>query len=101
MTRDTNQDAGRLESEIGRLLRVGVVVSTTLLVIGLLTSISGASARASQVLLSTAVVILLATPAARVVISVVEYARERDWLFVALTTIVLLTLAGSVVAAFW
>ena len=52
-------------------------------------------------MLTTAIVILLATPAARVVISVVEYVRERDWLFVALTLIVLLTLAGSVVVAFW
>ena len=52
-------------------------------------------------MLTTAIVILLATPAARVVISVAEYVRERDWLFVALTLIVLLTLAGSVVVAFW
>ena len=36
-----------------------------------------------------------------VVISVVEYVREPDWLFVGLTLSVLLTLAGSVVAAFW
>jgi uncharacterized membrane protein len=34
------------------------------------------------------------------VISIAEYVRERDWLFVALTLVVLLTLAGSVVAAF-
>jgi len=51
--------------------------------------------------LTTAIAILLATPAARVVISVAEYARERDWLFVALTSIVLLTLAGSIAVAFW
>jgi uncharacterized membrane protein len=43
----------------------------------------------------------MATPVARVVVSLGEYIRERDWLFVALTTIVLLTLAGSVAAAFW
>jgi uncharacterized membrane protein len=45
-------------------------------------------------------VILLATPAARVIVSVVEYVRERDWLFVALTLAVLLGLAASVWAAF-
>jgi uncharacterized membrane protein len=36
-----------------------------------------------------------------VIVSVVGYAREGDWLFVALTLTVLLALAGSVVAAFW
>jgi uncharacterized membrane protein len=33
------------------------------------------------------------------VISVAEYAIERDWFFVAMTTIVLLELLGSVFAA--
>jgi uncharacterized membrane protein len=51
-------------------------------------------------LLEAALVILIATPPARVVVSVVEYMRERDWMFVTLTLVVLLALAGSVLAAY-
>ena len=54
----------------------------------------------ARLLLETGLIILLATPPARVVVSVIEYIRERDWIFVVLTLIVLLALAGSVVAAY-
>jgi uncharacterized membrane protein len=36
-----------------------------------------------------------------VVVSVIEYIRERDWLFVVLTLVVLAALGGSVVAAYY
>jgi uncharacterized membrane protein len=49
--------------------------------------------------LTTGLVILLATPAARVMVSAVSYARERDWLFVALTLTVLAELIASSIAA--
>ncbi len=101
MTRGVHHDPGPLETEIGKLLHVGVVTSTTLLAAGVLLSISGAADRIAQLLLAAAILILLATPAARVVVSIAGYVRDRDWLFVTLTMIVLLTLAGSVVAAFW
>ena len=90
-----------LELAIGRVLRLGVGASSVLLAAGLLLALIHEADRVAPIVLTTAIVILLATPAARVVISVVEYVRERDWLFVALTLIVLLTLAGSVVVAFW
>jgi uncharacterized membrane protein len=41
-------------------------------------------------MLSAGLVILMATPVGRVVVSVSEHAFERDWAFVVLTTIVLL-----------
>jgi uncharacterized membrane protein len=90
-----------LEIAIGRLLRIGVVTSSGLLAAGVAMTLSGYAPSVSRGLLTTAIVILMATPVARVVVSLGEYIRERDWLFVALTTIVLLTLAGSVAAAFW
>ena len=83
------------------MLQVGVAASSVLLAAGLLLTLAGGADRAVQSVLTTAIVILLATPAARVAISVVEYAREGDWLFVALTVVVLLTLAGSVAVGFW
>jgi uncharacterized membrane protein len=54
----------------------------------------------ASVLLRTALGILLVTPAARVIVSMVGFARDRDWLFVVLTLIVLGELVGSVFAAF-
>jgi uncharacterized membrane protein len=100
MKRD-DRGISALELTIGRVLRVGVGASSVLLATGLLLTLVDAADRVSRMVLATALVILLATPAARVMISVAEYVRERDWLFVALTLIVLITLAGSVVVAFW
>ena len=97
----TGDDRGlsALELTIGRVLRVGVAASSILLAVGLLLTLAGVADDVARVVLTTAIVILLATPAARVVISVAEYIRERDWPFVALTLFVLLTLAGSVLVA--
>jgi uncharacterized membrane protein len=41
----------------------------------------------------------MATPVTRVIVSVVEFARQRDWLFVLYTCIVLALLVGSLVVA--
>jgi len=90
-----------LELAIGRVLRLGTGVSSVLLAAGLLLTLAHKADGFAPVVLTAAIVILLATPAARVAISVAEYVREQDWLFAALTSIVLLTLARSVVVAFW
>ena len=67
--------------------------------LGLALALGGVGVELAPPLLRTGLIILLATPIARVTVSAVDYARERDWLFVALTLIVLLELAASVVAA--
>jgi uncharacterized membrane protein len=54
----------------------------------------------ARALLSTGLVLLMATPAARVALSAVSYARRRDWRFVVLTLIVFLQLVASVIIAF-
>ena len=90
----------RLEHAIGLVLWLGVVLSSILLGVGLFLTLVAGEGRIASMVLTTAIVILLATPATRVAISAAEYVRERDWLFVALTLIVLLTLAGSVAVAF-
>ena len=43
--------------------------------------------------------VLLATPVARVAVSIAEFARQRDWTFVLYTSIVLALLLGSLLAA--
>jgi uncharacterized membrane protein len=91
----------RLETTIGEVLRFGTITSSTMFAIGLVMTIVGYQPAVAQLLLAAGLSILLATPPARVVVSVIEYVRERDWTFVLLTLIVLLALAGSVVAAYF
>ena len=86
-----------LEALIGRVLRIGVTVSSVCLAVGLLLSI--VQPGAGGTLLNVGILVLIATPAARVVLSIVEYAAARDWTFTLLTTIVLLELVGGAVAA--
>ena len=64
-----------------------------------MTLVRGDSAPA-RTLLTTGLVLLMATPVARVVASAVSYARRRDWVFVVLTLIVFLQLVASVIVAF-
>jgi uncharacterized membrane protein len=91
----------RLETTIGEVLRFGTITSSTMFAIGLVMTVVGYQPAVAQLLLAAGLIILLATPPARVVVSVIEYMRERDWTFVVLTLIVLLALAGSVVAAYF
>ena len=92
------QDA-RLELIIRRILQIGVTTSSGLLAVGLTWSFVAPAAPAGGVLMTIGLMILMATPATRVAASVIEYTVERDWLFVWLTTIVLLEIIASVVAA--
>jgi uncharacterized membrane protein len=87
-----------IERTIGRVLLIGVTASSACLAVGLLLELLGVSP-AARLLLNVGLVALLATPVARVVASVAEYALSREWTFVVLTLIVLLELFGSLVAA--
>jgi uncharacterized membrane protein len=89
----------RLEEAVGRVLRIGVTTSSVSLAMGLALSMVPQAAGAAHLLLNAGLIILMATPVGRVVISVGEYMMERDWLFVVLTTIVLLELAAGVYEA--
>lgn len=95
----TAPDTSRLERILGVVLRTGALVSTVLLAAGLALALGRPSAALGPVLVSAGLCILMATPAARVVASVIGYAAERDWAFVALTAIVLIILLGSLLVA--
>ena len=100
MTPDSERrPAGRLEREIGWILWLGVLASSTCLGIGLILALTIGSGGPANILLTTGLVLLLATPTSRVVVSAIDYARERDWLFVVLTLTVLGQLAASLFAA--
>jgi uncharacterized membrane protein len=89
----------RMERVVGNVLRGGVYVSTACLAVGLLLSLATGGGPLAAMLLNAGIVVLLATPVARVVVSTTEYVAERDWRFATLTCIVLLELIASAVAA--
>jgi uncharacterized membrane protein len=101
MSAEPGQDAAGLEQTIGGVLRWGTVLSSACLAVGLAMALAGYQPDVARLLSEAGLLVLIATPAGRVVVSVVEYARERDWLFVALTLVVLAALLGSVAAAFF
>ena len=88
-----------LERVIGNVLRGGVMLSTVCLSAGLLLSLATSGGAASAFLLNAGIVVLLATPVARVIVSTVQYIRDRVWRFATLTIIVLVVLLASAVAA--
>jgi uncharacterized membrane protein len=89
-----------LEPAIGIVLRVGTVVASAALAIGFILSFTPAAPAVSHALLVAGIFVLLLTPVARVVVSLIDFVLNRDWLFVALNTIVLCLLSSAFVAAF-
>lgn len=89
----------KLERLIGQVLRAGVFASSVCLAGGLLLSLATGGGAMSSFLLDAGIVILLATPVARVIVSTIQYVNERDWAFATLTFVVLLELVASAAAA--
>jgi uncharacterized membrane protein len=97
--RGPEEAASPLERIIGTVLRAGVTASSVCLAVGLGLSFIDPIGPAASRLLQVGILVLLATPIARVAASIIGYVGERDWLFVTLTTIVLVELMASVMAA--
>ena len=93
-------DISRLETVLGRLLLAGVLSSAVCLAAGLIVSFTHASPSTANRLLTTGLMILMGTPVLRVVVSIVEYVRMRDWFFVATTLTVLIVLFVTLGVAF-
>ena len=89
----------RLEARVGFVLRLGVRASSVALALGLLASLAGMTGALPVQLMTLGLLLLMATPVARVVVSVAEYGWQRDWTFFTLTLIVLFVLCAGIVAA--
>lgn len=128
MTRVRKRDKDqRIEQIIGNLLRVGLLIATAVVVAGAavylyrhggdhvsyrifrgepldLRMIDGIAALAAdwrgRGLMQFGLLLLLATPVARVAFSVLAFARERDWFYVGVTMIVLTVLLYSMVGGY-
>lgn len=85
----------RLEIQVGRLLEAGVTVATVCLAVGLLLWFVMGDGSAAHYTLTTGLVVLMMTPLARVVASLVTYLRLRDWFFVGTTVMVFAVLIAA------
>jgi len=90
----------RLEVQIGRMLAAGVTISALLLAIGLVMWLFDPGYWNALWLLNAGLIVLMATPILRVIVSLAENVAMRQWFFVAVTTLVLLELTVTVVVAF-
>ncbi len=77
-------------SELERLTKPGAAFPHTLSEIA-----GGVVTGRGQALMALGLIILIGTPIARVAISVVAFAFQRDWVFVLITSVVLAILLGS------
>jgi uncharacterized membrane protein len=96
----TDSDAlTRLEYHVGRLFTVGVATSAAILAIGLALFLATPDAPATGHLLNAGLLVLMATPMLRVLLSIVEYVRMGDWFFAGITIAVVAELSVAVLSA--
>jgi uncharacterized membrane protein len=84
----------RLEIQLGRLLFAGIMSAASCLAAGLGLWMAGVS-HLANVLLTTGLIVLMVTPIARVIASMIVYVRMRDWFFVATTLLVFAVLIAA------
>ena len=94
-----DESLDRLERNLGRLLQAGVFSSAACLAIGLVAWMTAGPSSGATMALTIGLVILMATPILRVVVSLVAYVRMRDWFFVSTTITVFVLLAVTVTLA--
>jgi uncharacterized membrane protein len=94
----TPESLSRLERHLGRIFTAGLTLSAAALVVGLMLFLF-APETPWRLFLNGGLLILMATPMLRVVVSAVEYVQMRDWFFVVLTVAVLAELSVTVIYA--
>ena len=89
----------RLETRLGRLLATGVIASAAFLAIGLGFWFPNPQSAAALWLLNAGLLVLMAIPIMRVVVSFTEYVSTRQWFFAGVTIVVLVELSVTVLVA--
>ena len=95
----SDQALDRLEARLGRLLLAGVLCSASVLFVGLVLAVLNVATPLAADLLYAGLLMLMATPILRVVVSLVEFVLMRDWFFVVTTLAVVGVLFVSIVVA--
>jgi hypothetical protein len=94
-----DEGLAKTEVQIGRVLTAGTRGSTLLLAVGLAGALVPVTRGWAGPLLTAGLIVLLGTPMARVALSIVGFARHREWPYALFAAIVLALLIGSVVTA--
>lgn len=117
MKKDEMQD---IELIIGKILRVGVIISVIVMALGIVMMlIQGNSGYPGQshpttfsaiyqgiiqfkpfAVMMLGVFLLILTPVLRVVVSIYAFFKEHDYLYVAITTLVLVILAFAMIGGY-
>jgi uncharacterized membrane protein len=84
---------------LGRLLVTGVTISAILLAIGLGLWLLHPNHAAAMWLLNAGLIVLMATPIMRVIVSFAEYISLGQWFFAGVTILVLAELTVTVLVA--
>lgn len=91
------ESASAFERTVARLMLAGVWVSAACLAAGLVSLLVWQRSNNGDALLRAGLFILMATPVLRVVLSVAEALRQRDWFWLWTTVAVALILTGTVI----
>ncbi|MGG5372775.1 DUF1634 domain-containing protein [Enterococcus sp. AZ196] len=105
---ENKEEMLKIERSIGYILRVGVIVSAAIILIGMLLLIflpssgpvpnslslifQGLLRLNGEAFIMLGLFCLILTPVLRVVVSIFAFAKEKDYLYVAITIIVLVIL---------
>ena len=89
----------RLEHHVGQLFTAGVTISAVTLAAGLAMFLIAPEKPTTNTLLNAGLLVLMATPMLRVLLSIVEYVRMQDWFFAATTLAVIAELSVTVLSA--
>ena len=111
MNNNTHEETRQVELVIGKILRIGVVTSAIVILIGMalyfmggsgyasgefprrfMAIFAGVAAGKSYAVIMLGVFLLILTPVLRVVVSIYAFYKEHDNLYVIMTTIVLVIL---------
>lgn len=116
------QEMNEIELIIGKILRIGVIISIAIMIIGLLmltikggnggysnnhfpTSFvaigKGLLALKPDAVLMLGVFFLILTPVLRVIVSIYAFFKEHDYLYTYITVFVLIILIGAMIAGYW
>lgn len=105
-----HEEMRKVELIIGKILRIGVVTSAIVIVIGIMlyflngsgyignfptrfsTILNGIVAGKSYAIIMLGIFLLILTPVLRVVVSIYAFYKEKDTMYVVITTIVLVIL---------
>ena len=96
----SDESLDRLETRLGVLLKAGVLSSAAFLAIGLAAWFAAGPTPLSRGAMTLGLLVLMATPILRVIVSLVAYIRMRDWFFVG-TTVAVFVLLGITVLLAW